>query len=104
MEDLQGASMYHSVSIGDDALIRQRPGVIAAGSVEGMVVLDPEQGEFLELSATAGRIWSLLEEPITIPLLCQRIIALFDIDLDSCRGDVAAFVAQLADRGLIEIV
>jgi hypothetical protein len=96
--------MNHPVSISDDALIKQRPGVIAAASEGDMVVLDPEQGEFLELSATAGRIWSMLEEPITLPLLCERMTALFDIDVDSCREEVAAFVSQLAVRRLIEIV
>jgi hypothetical protein len=94
--------MEGAILVSEDRLIWQRPGIIAAESGGEMVVLDPDRGEFLELSTTAARIWSMLEQPVTMPQLCQQMATMFDVDADSCRGDVAAFVAALADRRLIE--
>ncbi|MDB5712201.1 MAG: hypothetical protein JWL96_4271 [Sphingomonas bacterium] len=89
---------------GADALIRHRPGLIAAESGGEMVVLDPDRGEFIELSTSAARIWSLLDNAITVSALCQRMSEQFEIDPSACRIDVETFVAALAERGLIEIV
>lgn len=96
--------MDYKALIDTGARIRQRPGVIAAETDGEMVVLDPERGEFLDLSRTAARIWSLLDEAITVPALCQRLAEQFDIDAAACRDDVEAFVLSLAERGLIEAV
>jgi PqqD family protein of HPr-rel-A system len=96
--------MDHRVSINEEALVRQRRDVIAAEADGEMVVLDPDHGEFIELSRTAARIWTLLAEPTTIPALCQRLTGLFDIDAAACRAEVEAFIATLRERGLIETV
>lgn len=96
--------MDYRALIGAGARIRQRHGVIAAETDGEMVVLDPDRGEFLDLSKTGARIWSLLDEAVTVPALCQRMADYFEIDAAACRDDVEAFVISLAERGLLETV
>ena len=90
--------------ISDDVLIRHRRDVVAAGTGDDMVVLDPDRGEFLELNRTAARIWALLDEPTTIAALCQCLVDRFDIAPAACRDEVTGFVASLDVRGLIETI
>ena len=88
----------------EDALIRHRPELIAAESGGEMIVLDPDRGEFVELSKTGACIWALLDNPMSIAMLCKAMADQFAIDADTCHRDVADFVAALDARGMIERV
>ncbi|HSI19024.1 MAG TPA: PqqD family protein [Sphingomonas sp.] len=89
--------------IEDHMIIRLRRDMIAAESDDEMIVLDAERGDFLQLNKTAGRIWALLEEPLTFGVLCARLADQFAVDAADCREDVCAFIGELSQRGLVEI-
>lgn len=89
--------------IEDHMIIRLRRDMIAAESDGEMIVLDAERGDFLQLNKTAGRIWALLEEPLTFGALCVRLADQFAVDAADCREDVRAFIGQLSQRGLVVI-
>src|SRR3569623_1733239 len=88
----------------DAATVRRRSDVFAADSDGEMVVLDSERGDFLHLNKTAGRIFALLDGPKPVVALRDRLIEHFDVDAETCREDLKLFLAQLAERGLVEIV
>jgi Coenzyme PQQ synthesis protein D (PqqD) len=65
------------------------------------VLLDVEHGEYTGLGGVGGRVWELLAEPITAVQICATIVTEFDVDADTCRKDVAAFLDELLAGDLI---
>ena len=86
----------------DSAVVRRRSDVFAADTDGEMVVLDSERGDFLHLNQTAAGIFALLEGPLTVAALRDRLIEKFDVDAATCGADLRLFLAQLMDRGLVE--
>jgi len=68
------------------------------------VMMDIEQGSYFGLNQTATQIWTLLAEPMVIGDLCDRLTEEFDVPREQCEQQVVAFLANLRDRGLVQIV
>lgn len=76
---------------------------VAAEIGNETVILDIESGYYFQLNVTGARIWSLLEEPQSIGALCAKLEAAFEIDADTCRSEVTAFVETMRDKNLVSI-
>jgi hypothetical protein len=68
-----------------------------------LVMLDPRQSIYFALDSIGRRIWDLLEQPQQIDALCRILGEEFDAPAVTCRADVLAFLAQLADAHLVSI-
>lgn len=75
--------------------------VLGKGS---LALLDATKGKYFGLGGTAFRIWELLEHPITLPDLCDRLLSDFDVAPKQCREQVEEFIAQLIKEGLVSEV
>lgn len=85
-----------------DTLIGRRNTIVAADTVDEAILLDIDSGYFFQLNKTAALIWNLAEQPITFAALCDAMRAKFNVNAQECEADVQAFVADLAERGLLE--
>ena len=68
------------------------------------VMMDIEQGSYFGLNKPATRIWAMLAEPIVIDELCDRLTEEFDVPREQCEQQVGEFLANLLDRGLLQVV
>ncbi len=68
------------------------------------VMMDIEQGTYFGLSKTATRIWAILAEPMVISDLCDRLTDEFEVPREQCQQQVVAFLGNLLDRGLLQVV
>ena len=68
------------------------------------VMMDIEQGSYFGLNTTATRIWAMLSEPTVIGDLCGRLTDEFEVPREQCEQQVVAFLEDLLDRGLVQIV
>lgn len=69
--------------------------------LEDLALFDAEKGKYFGLEGVASRIWQLLEGPISIRELCERLIVDFDVTPGECREQVQTFIAQLIQEGLV---
>jgi hypothetical protein len=84
------------------SLLQLRTDAVAWRSVEGEVVaLDLRQSEYLVFNATGEVLWKALAEGETSDGLVARVLRVFDVDPVTATVDVAAFVADLQERGLV---
>jgi len=67
------------------------------------VLLDLEDGTYYGLNGVGAHLWERLDEPTAVASLERETATAFDIDRETCRADVRAFLADLRDRGLIEV-
>ena len=87
----------------DEDLISRRASVVAADAMDEAILLDIDSGYFFQLNKSAARIWTLVEQPKSFADLCSEVRARYAVTPDHCRSQVSEFVAELRDRGLLEI-
>ena len=86
----------------DQPLVR-RGGVLGAPVDDEIVLMSPELGHYLALSAEGKRIWELLETPLSPAQLAERLAAQFEATADQILADVTPFLEELRRDGLIEL-
>lgn len=89
--------------IQDGDLISRSASVVAADTVDEAILIDIDSGYFFQLNKTAARIWELVEPPRSFADLCTALQAKFAAAPDTCRADVAEFVADMQGRGLLKV-
>ncbi|MCC6163955.1 MAG: PqqD family protein [Acidobacteria bacterium] len=68
----------------------------------GVMLLDPAASMYLGTHGVGALIWQRLAAgPQTMAQLCEAVEAEYDVDAETCRGDVKTFLADLLDRNLI---
>lgn len=70
---------------------------------EEVVIVDPRQRQVHVLNGTASVVWDLLERSRSLPDLVTALIGDddFDVAREVVSRDVAAFVVELIDKGLV---
>lgn len=66
-----------------------------------LVVHDPRTGGAYVLNATAARLWSLCDGSRSAEMVVEEIVALYGIDSQVAAVDVAEFLTELAEAGLL---
>jgi hypothetical protein len=68
---------------------------------DDVVVFDLDGSVYLKLNGSARFLWELLTEPRTADELASSLVGRYGIADDCATEDVAAFVDQLRQRGLL---
>lgn len=71
---------------------------------EEAVVLKQEEGETLVLNEVASRILQLLDEERSIHEISEQLLTEFQVETEELFADVAGFVEELAEAGVVEPV
>ncbi len=77
---------------------------IVAANLEGEVVtMNLMTGKYYNLGKTGSVIWSMLEEPVTVDELVQKLMEKYQVSRNLCEKDVMDFLKTLLEEGLIDI-
>ena len=85
----------------DTTLLSRRMGLMTADMNGSAVMMDIMPGKYYTLGEVGGRIWELLEEPMTVAALVQKLTAEYDVSAERCRADILPFLRKLLERGLL---
>ena len=85
----------------DTTVLSRRDGLMTADMDGSAVMMDITTGKYYNLGAIGGRIWELLEEPMTLTALVQKLTAEYDVSAEQCRTDILPFLNTLLERGLL---
>jgi len=67
-----------------------------------LVMMSVEQGTYVGLSEVGARIWELIDEPSDVDAVCARLLQEYQVDPETCRAEVLAFVSEMQAQGAIE--
>ncbi|MCA1196389.1 PqqD family protein [Sphingomonas sp. R647] len=95
--------MAQAVTIGETTVLRRKAAVVGADVADDAILLDIDSGYFFQLNRTGAKIWTFVEQPQTLGALCDHMAASFKVDVAECRRDVSEFVADLVERGVLEV-
>ena len=82
----------------------QRAADLLATEVDGdIVMLSLRTNRYYGMKEIGGRIWDLLETPITPDALIEVLIAEYMVDREICERDTLLFLEHLHREQLIEV-
>ena len=85
----------------DTTILSRRAGLMTADMNGSAVMMDIMTGKYYNLGEVGGRIWELLEDPMTVSDLVNKLTAEYDVSEEKCRADIQPFLAMLLERGLL---
>ena len=77
--------------------------VIGAELQDSIVLLQMKTWSYLALNESGIQAWRLLEQQRSLSSLTAALMAEFDVDEATCRGDTQAFVEDLAAKGFLRV-
>ena len=85
----------------DTTVLSRRSGLMTADMNGSAVMMDIMTGKYYNLGEIGGRIWALLEEPMTLSALIKKLTDEYDVSAERCRADMLPFLEKLLERGLL---
>jgi hypothetical protein len=85
----------------DDFLIRRTGELLESPLDDDLVGLNVDQGACYGFNATAARVWRMLDRPRRLSELRRQLLDEYDVDPETCDGQVRALLAQLEENQLI---
>ena len=88
-----------------DSIIRRSDALLSTSlGDDDVVMMDVEQGAYYGLEAVAARVWAMTQQPLSVGALCVRLVAEYQISLEQCQQEVLAFLGELLNQGIVQIV
>jgi hypothetical protein len=82
--------------------MRLRDSGLSSRKVGGeVVILDFDSSRYLTVTGSGVLLFELLREEHDRDELVAAVLAAFEVDADTARRDVDAFIADLSDAGLL---
>jgi hypothetical protein len=69
---------------------------------EEEIILDLASGVYYGLNNVGSRIWELVQKPITVGEIVDTVLSEYDAEPTDCAKDIRNFLAEMAERGLLE--
>jgi hypothetical protein len=67
------------------------------------VILGLTAGRYYGVDAVGARVWQLLQQPIAVADLRDRIVTEYAVDPERCLADLLQLLRQMAGAGLVEV-
>ncbi|MCK1982997.1 MULTISPECIES: lasso peptide biosynthesis PqqD family chaperone [Peribacillus] len=93
--------MINASVLSKNKVITQSQGNIVSDMDGELVMLSIEKGNYYNLGVLGGEIWSLIEKPIIISDLLEKLISQYDVSQQDCEEEVLSFLSDLYNEGLI---
>jgi hypothetical protein len=96
--------MTVQIDINQTYLVKQKSDVVACDIDGETALMSLENGKYYSLDPIGSRIWGLLTTPRGMTEICAILLDDFEVEPDRCKQDVQAFLSNLLEEGLIEII
>lgn len=90
-------------SIRDNSVIKRNDDIVFNKLDDEIVMMSIKNGQYYGLDDIATSIYEIIETPVTFNELVKKLLDSFDIDENTCRKDVEAFLLQLESKEIVTI-
>lgn len=85
-------------------VLQRFQGMVGSPQEKSTLLLNVQVGHYHELNEVASRIWELLAQPIDEDEIVATLLAQYDVTPEDCQDQVTAFLQELKERGMLEVV
>lgn len=82
-------------------MLKRREGIVTADMNGETVMMDVMSGKYYNLGSVGGRIWDMLQAPMSREQLVAALIREYDVSSEQCSRDIAPFLEKMTTIGLI---
>ena len=68
-----------------------------------LLAINVESGYCYSLNDTAGKIWAMIDAPISVAALSSRLCKEFSVDEETCLQDALELLRDLQKNGLVKV-
>jgi hypothetical protein len=68
-----------------------------------IAILNLKDGVYYGLNPIGGRIWNLIQKPIEVSQVRDKLLEEYEVEQERCMHEVIALLEELYTRGLIEV-
>jgi Tfp pilus assembly protein PilP len=86
-----------------DSIIVRKTGIIASDMDGETVMMNVDTGKYYNLGRTGGRIWNLIENPVRVEKLIEKLMESYNVTKEQCEKDVLPFLQKIQQCNLIQI-
>jgi hypothetical protein len=86
-----------------DTYVIATPGQISSEAGSEFVILNMDSGQYHGLQGVGARVWELVTEGSSVARIQGVVLEEYDVEEDQCRLDIERLLADLEERGLIEL-
>lgn len=83
--------------------IRAAPGCIPCPFGDGIAIFDTNSNSYFSMNAVGEFVWSMLDQPVTLPDIITRVAERYRIEPAQCEGDIRRLVDDLAAHRLVTL-
>lgn len=93
--------VQHSTHLSPSSIVSRSESQLSCRVDDEEVIMSLDSGEYFGCDPVGARVWALIEAPISVSALCERLAVDFpDATVDRCMSDVLPFLRELIDEGL----
>lgn len=79
-----------------------RSPALVHSAVDGEIsMMHVETGKYYGLVSVGAKIWALLDEPMTVQAICDRLMGQYRVDRATCEADVLRFAQRMVAEGVV---
>ena len=93
--------MIHKLS--DLSVISVTKEAVHCDVEDEVVILGLKDGVYYGLSPVGAFIWNLIQEPKTVAEIREAVLDEYDVEKEVCEKDIMELIAELSDKGLVDI-
>ncbi len=87
-----------------NTVVVRAEGMVATDMDGQWVMMSVENGKYYSLDPVGSRIWDLIERPFAIKDIVCVLLSEYKVAEKQCRTDVALFLNDMIERGLVDVV
>lgn len=68
------------------------------------VILNLENGTYYGLNPVGARIWGLIQKPISVANVVEKLLEDYEVSQEQCLRDVIDLLSEMREEDLVEVV
>jgi hypothetical protein len=80
------------------------PDVVSCDLAGEVAILNMKDGVYYGLDPVGASIWNLIQKPIVLEEVRDRILEEYDVGAEECQEDLLELIGQLIENGLVEVL
>jgi Coenzyme PQQ synthesis protein D (PqqD) len=92
-----------STTLSTETVIVATEGQISSDLAGESVILHLQSGVYYGLNEVGAHIWSMIQQPTTVPKIRSAVLETYDVEPEVCDRDILSLLQDLQAVGLVEI-